>query len=770
MTNAFAALLDEPRWLAWREEERGGKKTKVPYAARRQGGLGSATDPATWGTHTEAEIRARHLDDGRKIGCGTVLGDIGDHLFLAGVDLDSSLDENRALAVWAVRIVSAVGSYAEVSPSGRGLKTFFYIRAEEVRPFLDRIGVDPDKWGCKRGIPGLSGADHGPGIELYCSHRYFTVTGGLWSADHPSIVLLERAQLEALATLIPPAAKPGGGPAAGGRDNSRSAKTFRAARDMKATSFEQMCEGLRRHPDPKIRDWVREKGETNGGRELRRIWNGIRPADNENEDWGSPDLEVLRLHRRMPPGLPLELFGPWAEWMIEAASAAACPVDYVMPPLLASVSVLIGHARWAQAAPGWSEPPHLWFGAVGDSGNGKSPGADCLMRDVLPEIERRMRVDFPDQLRDWQASNAYAKAAEERWKEEVRDAHRKGTPPPQPPVDMTIAAEPQEPRLRQHDITIERLASLLATAAPKGLLVVRDELAGWITGMNIYNDAGRSFWIEAYGGRPYRVERQRNEPLQIARLAVAVYGGTQPEKLAEIMRQPDDGLLSRILWAWPEAIPFGLGRRTPRIDWATDALDRLRMLDLQSRDGASRPINVALDEAGQVAIERFGRAMQQCQSSAGGLMRSAYGKARGLALRLSLVLEYLWWCGTGGFAAPPGMIGLDAFDAAAKLVADYFMPMAESVYGDAAASSADRNAATLARWIVKRRPQEVYVRELQRRVRLPGLSLADDIHVAATVLVEAGWLKAPGRSTWQQRARSAYTINPGLWDVLDVAA
>jgi len=61
--------------------------------------------------------------------------------------------------------------------------------------------------------------------------------------------------------------------------------------------------------------------------------------------------------------------------------------------------------------------------------------------------------------------------------------------------------------LRQNDVTVEKVASLLATAAPKGVVVVRDELAGWIAGMNAYNDAGRAFWLEAYGGRPYRVER-----------------------------------------------------------------------------------------------------------------------------------------------------------------------------------------------------------------------------------------------------------------------
>jgi hypothetical protein len=784
MTDAFVALLDEPRWLAWREEERRGRRTKMPYAATPGArGPGSSTKSATWGTHAEAKQRARQLDNGSTTGCGIVLGDIGDQLYLAGLDLDSSLDEKGVLAAWAVKILSAVHSYAEVSPSGRGLKAFFYIAAEEVRPFLNRIGVDRDKWGTKRGIPGLSGADHGPGIELYCSGRYFTVTGRVWSADQPHIVQLDYDQLEVLAALLPAPSQPGRNQPGDGHDTSRSAKAFRAAFELRAASYEEMCEGVRNHADPEIKAWVDEKGEAYGGRGLRLIWSRIKAAragnaaspnaapsdDDENGDWGEPDLDVLRLHRRIPPSLPVDLFGPWTAWIHEAAGAAACPIDYVLAPLLASASVLIGHARWAQAVPGWIEPPHLWIGAVGDSGNGKSPGADCLMRDVLPEIERKMRIDFPDQLRDWQATNAYAKAAEERWKSEVRDAEKKGTPPPSQPAEMTIAAEPQEPRLRQHDITIERVATLLATAAPKGLLIVRDELAGWINGMNVYNDAGRSFWIEAYGGRPYRVERQRNEPLQIARLAVGVYGGTQPDKLAELMRQPDDGLLSRILWTWPEPVPFGLNKRTPHIVWAVDALDRLRMLDLQPRDGTSRPVLVALDDEGQAEIECFGREMQQRQLFAGGLMRSAYGKARGLALRLSLVLEYLWWCGTADFAGPPASISPAAFCAARQLVADYFMPMAEGVYGDAATSRADRNAATLARWIVRQRPVEVYVRELQRRVRLPGLNMAEDIHAAASVLGEAGWLTAPPRGAWQQRPRSAYPINPRLWELLDVS-
>lgn len=481
--------------------------------------------------------------------------------------------------------------------------------------------------------------------------------------------------------------------------------------------------------------------------------------------WPEPDMGVLRLHRRPPPKLPSEMFGPkWAEWIRTAADAAACPADYVAAPLLASASVLIGHARWAEAAPGWAEPPHLWVGAVGDSGNGKSPGADCLMRDVLPEIERRMVRDFPDRLREWRKSAEFAKAAEERWKDDVRAAEKGGASAPLPPITMA-GPEPQSPRLRQNDVTVEKVATLLAAAAPKGVLVVRDELAGWIDGMDAYNPAGRGFWLEAYGGRSYQVERQKHpEPIVIPRLAVAMYGTTQPDKLAQLMRSADDGLLARILWSWPDPVPFRLGTQAPGARWAISTFDRLRELDVQPSDPPA-PIKVPLSNEARELIETFSKEMQQRQTSAGGLLRSAIGKARGQALRLALVFEYLWWCGEDGMAAPPSQISARAVAAAASLMADYFLPMAERVYGDAAVTGRERGAATLARWIVAERPTELHVRHVLRNVRLPGLRAAEQIRCAADALVEADWLRSPAPGgEFGHRGRVAYDVNPRLWE------
>jgi hypothetical protein len=283
----------------------------------------------------------------------------------------------------------------------------------------------------------------------------------------------------------------------------------------------------------------------------------------DSDGWGEPDMGVLRLRRRPPPALPLDVFGEtWKKWLLDAAAAAACPVDYVAGPLLASVSTLIGHARWAQAWPGWSEPPHLWMITVGDSGTGKSPGADCLLRDVLPEIERRMVGDFSDRLHDWQAAVEFDKIKKKRWQDDLREAHENKRPLPPMPAPTAPEIAPEKPRLRQHDVTIEQVAAILATAAPKGAMMVRDEIAGWLMGMEAYNPAGRPFWLEAYGGRPYRVERRSHgkEPIEIERLAVAVYGGTQPDRLSELTAGPDDGLFSRLMdVARSDAVPTQRG-------------------------------------------------------------------------------------------------------------------------------------------------------------------------------------------------------------------
>jgi len=198
---ALDPLANEPRWVAWRNETRGGKPTKVPYAPG--GGRGKADDPTTWGTRTEAGAKAADIVKEPGGGIGNELGDLGGDTHLAGIDLDSCLSDEGELAAWAEPLLVAVRSYTEVSPSGRGLKLFFYIATEYVRPFLELTGIaNPAKWGFKRAI-GEDARDHRPAVEIYFDHPFFA--GDRWMNLPDEVMLLDWPILERLAQLIPPA-------------------------------------------------------------------------------------------------------------------------------------------------------------------------------------------------------------------------------------------------------------------------------------------------------------------------------------------------------------------------------------------------------------------------------------------------------------------------------------------------------------------------------------------------------------------------------------
>jgi hypothetical protein len=372
-------------------------------------------------------------------------------------------------------------------------------------------------------------------------------------------------------------------------------------------------------------------------------------------------------------------------------------------------------------------------------------------------------------MAEWKAASQVHDASIRYWKDCVRAALKNGAAQPLPPATEP-PPEPQAPRVRLNDVTIEQVAILLATAAPKGLLMVRDELAGFLLGMDAYNAGARSFWLEAYGGRPYRVDRVRHpKPIDVPHLVVAWWGTVQPERLADVMQGADDGLLARFCWFWPEPIRFAKPSRQPAVAFATRALDRLRALEMQDDQ---TPVLVPMADPAADRVERFGRCMQDKRELTTGLLRSAHGKARGLILRIAHIVEHLWWCARDGFDPPPTRIGDPATEAAVILVQDYILPMAARCYGDAASTQADRNVSTLARWIAQQRDAtdritEIHVRTMQRETRLAGLSDAHVIHTACKALIDAGWLLAdPGPVGFQRRGRAAYRINPAVWDAL----
>lgn len=203
-------LNDERQWVAWRTEVREGKPTKVPYSPAT-GRRAKSDDPSTWATRAAAMRYAAKI----KGGVGVMLGDLGEGFHLCGVDLDSCLDGDT-LAGWAEDVVSVFRTYAEISPSGKGVKLFFLVR-----------DADREAMGPKHRIAFTKGEHCEMALDL--GGRYYAVTGeGL--DDLVGVQPLRIVGLDDLRWLVHVA-----GPAFQGksRDESDSGVLYRLARKIK---------------------------------------------------------------------------------------------------------------------------------------------------------------------------------------------------------------------------------------------------------------------------------------------------------------------------------------------------------------------------------------------------------------------------------------------------------------------------------------------------------------------------------------------------------
>ena len=108
-------LTERPHWVAWTYECRDGKWTKCPRTPA--GALAKTDTPSTWSTFAEVMAAADQRPD---MGVGFVFST--DDPFV-GLDLDNCLMRDGTLKAWAVPIMERFSdTYAEVSPSGQGIK------------------------------------------------------------------------------------------------------------------------------------------------------------------------------------------------------------------------------------------------------------------------------------------------------------------------------------------------------------------------------------------------------------------------------------------------------------------------------------------------------------------------------------------------------------------------------------------------------------------------------------------------------------------------
>ncbi len=155
-----------------------------------------------------------------------------------------------------------------------------------------------------------------------------------------------------------------------------------------------------------------------------------------------------------------------------------------------------------------------------------------------------------------------------------------------------LSSDMQAPVLRRYiinDSTVEKLGELL-NENPNGLLLVRDELGGWLA--TIQSEDGsvaRAFYLECFDGNgSFTYDRIGRGTIFIESCCLSLIGGIQPSRIASLVRaalsgELDDGLIQRLqLAVYPDDVrEWRLVDRWPnkaateRVDWVIEQLDQI---------------------------------------------------------------------------------------------------------------------------------------------------------------------------------------------------
>ena len=768
LPKALSPLCRQLQWVAWRWVRVNDNWTKPPFRVDQPDRHAANNDPATWGSHYAA-VAVVLAGKGHGIGFALTKTKIG------AVDLDCCRDAATGrIDTWAQELLDkAPDAYHEVTVSGQGLRIIGTTAGAPVHR--------------KFSIP--AGRERAA-VEVYRgATRYITISGLEISrcAKLPNIdVLIDSIAVENEQKNGADARKEekkNGFDAAGifvddidelikngAPETQRSEAFARVVWSLasQGQTIDEIEKKLRKYPNGIAQKYV---GRLH--KEVERCyekWRRARPTKNEDEgaSWAYPDLSFLDDRRSELPPLPLDVLSAgWQEWATNAAHGAGTTVDHVLVPLFGVASSLVGTARRLQASTSWTQPFTLWIAIVGNSGTGKTPGLNVSQR-TLARVERNRRHLIGKLRRAHETKIENAKVARKQWQEKVKEAVDAGRKVPDMPPEAEVPEPFEAPRLFLSNVTIEKLAVLLQ-ARPQGMLVTLDELAGLFLNLSRYSGGtDREFWLEAWNGEAYRVERMGRPPVDLEHLLVGLAGGLQPDKLARSFDGDADGLYARVLFSWPAEAPY-----RPLTDVVHEMDPELenvfiRLIDLaESEEGKLIVRNVTLTNDARDVFEVFRQLVHRKKDGLDGREREWWVKTPAHVLRLAGTLAYLDWAReTAGTTMPePGRIETRFVTAAVRLVTEYFWPHARAALRQIGLTERHTKARKVLLWLrAERSPgSELSLKDIRRDALGQSLD-AEATTKLIEALVQAGWLRrVPIEKDGRGRTPHRWSINPLLW-------
>jgi putative DNA primase/helicase len=311
------------------------------------------------------------------------------------------------------------------------------------------------------------------------------------------------------------------------------------------------------------------------------------------DEWPQPEP----LGDVLPPVMPFdERLLPTAlrPLVVDVAERMQVPLDFPAAAVMLCLAGAVNRRALVQpkdADPSWTVVPNLWGAVIGPPGYLKTPALQALTR-ILNRIQASWRAEHASVM--WQ----YMQEKEEydlritAWKEEFKKAAKKGRPAPARPLGEP--EKPQQRRLLVNDATFEALHETMA-ANPAGILVVRDELTGWLAQLEKPGREGeRAFCLQAWNGdTPFTLDRIGRGTIHVANCCVSMLGGITPGRLRSYLVDAlqdgpsNDGLIQRFqILVWPDTDPEWVPVNKPANENAeleAEAIFR-RVLDLDAEN------------------------------------------------------------------------------------------------------------------------------------------------------------------------------------------
>ncbi|UCC30004.1 MAG: DUF3987 domain-containing protein [Phycisphaerales bacterium] len=474
-----------------------------------------------------------------------------------------------------------------------------------------------------------------------------------------------------------------------------------------------------------IADWI-DAHDSRTSDDLRRMLEEIAKQTPYCRPAQAAAKGVLPRWRSFPVRLLPE---PLRSCIAEGAAAMGCDPAMIALPVLAVCAGCVGVARAIRLKGIWPEPCVLWSVVVAESGTLKSPALDYATK-ALRHLQAKRFQAYSAAVAEYESAMLRYEADKSDWRKK-RD---RGEPPTKPEV-------PTFERYVVTDVTVEAAAPILAEN-PRGVLLVRDELGGWLHGFNQYKGGRGSDvanWAEAHRAGPWTVDRKTGtRTIHVPRAAVSVCGTIQPGTLERALTPEffECGLAARLLFAAPPRRQ----KKWTDAEVSPDVIERYartleQLLTLQhdlDDSGNPTPREVPLSAQAREVWIAWYNTFAQRQAEASGHRASALAKIEGYAPRFALLFHLVRWAALPD--ADEGPIESWAIEAGTRL-AEWFADEAERVYGLLGENDAEREDRRLIEF-VERKGGAVTVRDAVTGCR--WLRTADEARAALQRLVDAG--------------------------------